>query len=238
MQLNSVVNEHHSVLHSDPVEIYLFILLFFSILNFLVHSNHGSLSSPVNSFDIFFSSPQPIQNNSNDLNSLLPSPLNNPKPLSPHFPNNDIYTTSSSPKPSLTQNLSRSSTRLRQLLANKSPSTNENHSQMLHYHPDIKLEELHQGPESPTTTHVSPNTNEFSSLATKRRRKHNTTPNGQNNNPDNLLKQILEKQNSFVPSPLRTDSNHSDDSSSNGHITDKQRSDIFLRVRFRKRIIS
>jgi len=204
-----------------------------------VHSNHGSLSSPVNSFDIFFSSPvpPPPQTNSNDLNSLLPSPLNHPKPSSsPHFSNNDIYTTSSSPRTSSssshTQNYSssRSSTRLRQLLANKSPSTNENPSQTLHYHADVKLEEFIQGPESPTTTHVSPNTNDLPSTINKRRRKHSATANTPNQSADILLKKILEKQNSFVPSPIKTESNHSDDSVSNGQMSDKQRSDTFLRV--------
>jgi hypothetical protein len=199
----------------------------------IVHSNHGSLPSPANSFDIFFSSPTPIPPNSNDLNSLLPSPVNHPKVSSPLFSNNDIYTTSSSPKALSTQIPSRSSTRLRQLLANKSPSTNDNPSQILHYHSETKFEELIQGPESPTTTHVSPIPNDLSSSsATKRRRKSSSTQNGQNNTADIILKKILEKQSSFVQSPIKTESNHSDDSSSNGQITDKQRSDIFLRVKF------
>lgn len=96
----------------------------------------------------------------------------------------------------------------------------------------MKLEEFIQGPESPTTTHVSPISNELtSSSSTKRRRKLSlTSPNGQNNTADMLLKKILEKQNSFAESPFKTESNHSDDSLSNGQITDKQRSDIFLRV--------
>ncbi len=198
------------------------LLYFLFFENISVHSNHGSVSSPVNSFDIFFSSPAPAPTNSNDLNSFLSSPSNNPKASSPLFSNNDIYTTSSSPRTSLTQTSSRSSTRLRQLLANKSPS------QILHYHPETKLEDLIQGPESPTSTHVSPITNELSTG--KRRRKHSSSQNGQNNTTDILLKKILEKQNSFVQSPVKTESNHSDDSSSNGQITDKQRSDIFLRV--------
>ena len=195
-----------------------------------VHSIHGSLPSPANSFDIFFSSPTPAPNNSNDLSSLLPSPVNHPKASSPFFANNDIYTTSSSPKASTPQQSSRSSTRLRQLLANKSPSTNESPSQIFHYRPETKFEDLIQGPESPTSTHVSPVTNEFSPSTTKRRRKHNGIANGQNHSKDILLKKILEKQNSFTPSPIKTDSNHSDDSSSNGQTTDKQRSDIYLRV--------
>ncbi len=60
---------------------------------------------------------------------------------------------------------------------------------------------------------------------------HSLTQNGQNNTTDVLLKKFLEKQNSFAESPNRTESNHSDDSTSNGQITDKQRSDIFLRVK-------
>ncbi|CAF2629926.1 unnamed protein product [Rotaria sp. Silwood2] len=202
-----------------------------------VHSNHGSLSSPVNTFDIFFSSPTSVPTNSNDLNSFLLSPTN-PKTSSPFFSNNDIYTTSSSPKSHLaspsTQNLSRGSTRLRQLLTNKSPPTNENPSQTLHYLPDAKLEDFIQGPESPTTTHVSPLTTELSSSSTtataKRRRKNSSTLNEQNNSTDVLLKKILGRQNSFSTSPIKTESNHSDDSSSSGQTTNKQRSDIFLRT--------
>jgi hypothetical protein len=100
----------------------------------------------------------------------------------------------------------------------------------LHYLPDVKLEDLIQGPESPTSTHVSPITNDISFSTTKRRRKNNSTPNGQNSSADILLKKILEKQNSFTPSPIKTESNHSDDSLSNGQMTEKQRSDIYLRV--------
>ncbi len=101
---------------------------------------------------------------------------------------------------------------------------------MVHYLPDAKLEDLIQGPESPTSTHVSPMTNDSSLTNTKRRRKHSSTPNGQNTTADILLKKILEKQNSFTPSPIKTESNNSDDSLSNGQITEKQRSDIYLRV--------
>ncbi|CAF4483724.1 unnamed protein product, partial [Rotaria socialis] len=191
-----------------------------------VHSNHGSLSSPVNSFDIFFSSPTPATTNSNDLQAFLSSPTNT-KTSSPLFSNSDIYTTSSSPKPVLTSpspsllNSARGSTRLRQLLSTKSPSANDNPSQTLHYHADEKLEDFIQGPESPTTTHVSPLTNELLSSIAKRRRKNSFTFNEQNNGGDGLLKKILEKPNSHSTSPVRTDSNHSDDSSSSGHASNK-----------------
>lgn len=135
-------------------------------------------------------------------------------------------TSSSSKTPSASQNPSRNSRRLRQLLTNKSPSTNENPSQILHYLPDAKLEDLIQGPESPTTTHVSPSANDLSS--TKRRRKHSST---QNNAPDMLLKKLL-GQNSFSPSPIKAESNDSNESSPGGQTGSKQRSDIFLRVKF------
>jgi hypothetical protein len=121
------------------------------------------------------------------------------------------------------------STRLRQLLTNKSPSTNENPSQTLHYHAETKIDDLIQGPESPTTTHVSPLTDDLSS-STKRRRKHSFTQNVQNNPPDTLSKKMLARQSSFSPPPHKTESNHSDDSSSGGQTTNKQRSDTFLRV--------
>ncbi|CAF0950930.1 unnamed protein product [Adineta steineri] len=188
-----------------------------------VHSNHGSLASPVNSFDLFFPSPTPNLTNTNDLTSLPSSPTNHLKSSSsPLFSNNDIYTTSSSPKSihPMSQNPSRSSKRLRQLLTNKSPSKNDNPSQILHYLPDTKLEDLTQGPESPTTTHVSP-------LSTKRRRKPSAT---QNHAADILLKKLLGRQNSFSTSPTKTESNQSDDSSPGGQTTNKQRSDIFLRT--------
>ncbi|CAF5040653.1 unnamed protein product, partial [Rotaria magnacalcarata] len=199
------------------------------------HSNHGSISSPVNSFDIFFSSPTPATTNSNDLQAFLSSPTNT-KTSSPLFSNSDIYTTSSSPKPVLTSpspsllNSARGSTRLRQLLTTKSPSANDNPSQTLHYHADEKLEDFIQGPESPTTTHVSPLTNELLSSITKRRRKNSFSLSEQTNGGDGLLKKILEQPNSHSISPIRTDSNHSDDSSSSGHASNKQRSDTFLRT--------
>lgn len=158
---------------------------------------------------------------------------------SPFLSNNDIYTTSSSPRPPLTspstsaQNSARGSTRLRQLLANKSPSANDSVSQSLQYHNDGKLDDLIQGPESPTTTHVSPsNTELLSSSSSKRRRKNSSNSNEQNNPADVLLKQILGRQSSFPTSPMKTESNHSDDSTSSGQATNKQRSDIFLRVNF------
>jgi len=236
-------------------------------LLFLVHSNHGSVSSPVNSFDLLFTSVSP----SNDLNSLLPSsspsankksssPLQSVDPTSLLFSNSDIYTTASSPIPPITiplTNQSRSSTRLRQLLATKSPPST---SASPHYHNDNNkshsntFDDLIQVPESPTTTHVSPLSNDLPS-PTKRRRNHSQTNGLSNNTPnsaDILLKQILGRQTPLTTNPtdnstsdnnftwsspgsvpaIKTESNHSDDSSSNTPgATNKLRSDIFLRVR-------
>lgn len=197
------------------------------------------MPSPINSFDLFFNSPTPANTNSNDLNQFLASPTNNKLP-SPLFSNNDIYTTSSSPRPPLTspspslQNSARSSIRLRQLLTNKSPTANENPSQIVHYHADSKLDEFIQGPESPTTTHVSPLTNELLSAnsLSKRQLKASPSLHEHTNGGDGLLKRILERPNSHSTSPLRPESNHSDDSSSSGHASTKQRSDTYLRVRF------
>jgi len=123
----------------------------------------------------------------------------------------------------MSQNSSRSSRRLRQLLTDKSPSTNDNPSQILHYLPETKLEDLIQGPESPTTTHVSPS-------STKRRRKNSSIQN--HNTADILLKTILRRQSSFSPPSIKTESSCSEDSSPGGQTTNKQRSDIYLRVNF------
>ncbi|CAF1063625.1 unnamed protein product [Adineta steineri] len=180
----------------------------------LAHSNHGSVSSPANSFDLLFTSVSPT----NDLNSFLPtcSPANK-KPSSPlqlidppsslHFSNSDIYTTASSPITTLAPSMQatnqlRSSTRLRQLLATKSPPST---TPSPHYHNENKLhsntfDDLIQVAESPTTTHVSPLPNDLPS-PTKRRRNPSQTTNGilHNNNNTNaasdiLLKQILGRQ--------------------------------------------
>jgi hypothetical protein len=144
-------------------------------------------------------------------------------------------------------NQSRSSTRLRQLLTTKSPSST---APSPHYHNDNKshsnaFDDLIQVAESPTTTHVSPLPNDLPS-PTKRRRNHSQT-NG--NTADILLKQLLGRQttssndlttpdnNSAWLSPgsvplIKTESNNSDDSTSGGQTTNtnKLRSDIFLRV--------
>ena len=143
--------------------------------------------------------------------------------MSPLFSNSDIYTTASSPKStqSAGQHPARSSKRLRQLLTNKSPQTNENTTTTLHYLPDAKLEDLIQGSESPTSTHLSPTSN-------RRRRKPSINQN--NNTADLLLKKLLRRQNSTSASPTQVDSNHSDDSSSSTSASNKQRSDTFLRV--------
>jgi hypothetical protein len=148
----------------------------------------------------------------------------NPKSSSPLFSNDDIYTTSTNSKAHpMSQNPSRSSRRLRQLLANKSPPTNDNPSQILHYLPERKLEDLIQGPESPTTTHVSPS-------STKRRRNNSSIQN--HNTTDVLLKKLLGRQSPFSPPSIKTESSCSEDSSPGGQTTNKQRSDIFLRVNF------
>ncbi len=227
----------------------------------LVHSNHGSVSSPINSFDLLFTSVSP----SNDLNSLLPtpspahkkasSPLQLVDPTSLLFSNSDIYTTSSSPIPHTptatipSTNQSRSSTRLRQLLATKSPPST---SASPHYHNENKshtntFDDLSQVAESPTTTHLSPLTNDLPSPS-KRRRNYSQT-NG--NSADILLKQILGRQAPFTTNPtdnstlennplwsspgpasaIKTESNNSDDSSSNPPGgANKIRSDMYLRV--------
>ncbi|CAF4770161.1 unnamed protein product, partial [Rotaria socialis] len=169
-----------------------------------VPSNHDRVPSPANSFDLLFTSVSP----SNDLNSFLPacSPTNK-KPSSPLqlmgpssllFSNNDVYTTVSNPLTAST-NLSHSSTRLRQLLATKSPLSTATPSQ--HYRNDSKshsntFDDLIQVAESPTTTHVSPVPNDLPSQ-TKRSRTHsqtNGTLNDSNNVADMLLKQILGRQ--------------------------------------------
>lgn len=166
-----------------------------------------------------------MRQDSDDLNSLLPSPINNAKVSSPLLLNNDIYTTSSSPKASSNQFSSRSSTRLRQLLTNRSPSLNESPSRIVHYLPEAK-----QGPESPTSTHLSPRTNESFLPTPKRRRRNPSLSNEVNPNNDILLKKLLEKPQASPGSPSKSESNHSDDSLSEDQMTDKQRSDTFLRV--------
>lgn len=162
----------------------------------------------------------------------------NHKPDSPLFSHHDTYTTASSPKPGPggAHNPVRSSKRLRQLLANKSPPANENPSKILHYRPDVKLEDLVQGPESPTTTHSSPATGKHrrKSITNQTNGSSTTGTNPSANNgssaADLLLKQLLRRQNSTSTSPIKAESNHSDDSSSGMPSTNKQRSDIFLRV--------
>ena len=203
---------------------------------YVVHSNRGTLTSPIHSLDSLFSLPPAAtaatQNNSNDLSSLLPSPLNS-KTSSPLFSNNDPFSLSPSPKLSASsKQQARNSTRLRQLLANKSASATENPTETLHYHPDIKLEELLQDAESPTSTHLSPLIGDLPSPI-KRRQKPALTSSEQNESVDILLKKILGRQASLSSSPVRTESNHSDDSTSTGHTSNKQRSDIFLRVTIR-----
>lgn len=215
----------------------------------------------MNSFDLLFTPVSPL----NDLNSLLPTPppVASKKSLSPLqltdassllFNNSDIYTTSNSPvPPTPTASIplfhqSRSSTRLRQLLATKSPPST---SASPRYHNENKshtnvLDELTQIAESPTTTHLSPLSNEIPS-PNKRRRNPSQT-NG--NSSDMLLKQILGRQapltttdlsavennNPLWLSPgsasaIKTESNHSDDSPSNPHSgANKLRSDMYLRV--------
>ena len=170
---------------------------------------------------------------SDDIHFLLSSPARSKNASTLSHTNNDIFSTSASPKvtPSgqLLTSQSRSSTRLRQLLANKSPSTSENPSQTLHYHPDDKLDELLQEQESPSTTHLSPLLGDRSS-PTKHRRKPNLSATEQHSSVDFLLKKILGRQNSASTSPIKTESTHSDDSCSTGGTTNKQRSDTFLRV--------
>ncbi|CAF1481951.1 unnamed protein product, partial [Rotaria sordida] len=185
------------------------------------HSSRGSVSSPVNSFDLLFTSVSP----SNDLNHFLPScsPVNK-KPSSPLqlldptsllFANNDIYTTASSPLTTPTTQSSRSSTRLRQLLATKSPSSTTIPSP--HYHNDTKthtntFDDLIQVAESPTTTHVSPLPNDIPSPI-KRSRSHSQT-NGISNNTNNvadiLLKQILGRQPPTTTTKISSTPNLSD----------------------------
>lgn len=122
-------------------------------------------------------------------------------PSSLIFSNNDLYTTATSPltAPAASMNLSRSSTRLRQLLATKSPSSSSITSP--NYHNDNKshtntFEDLIQVAESPTTTHVSPLPNDLPS-PTKRARSHsqsNGLSSNANSAADLLLKQILGRQ--------------------------------------------
>lgn len=216
----------------------------------------------MNSFDLLFTPVSPL----NDLNSLLPTPppVATKKSLSPLqlvdpssflFPNSDIYSTTNSPVPPTPTasipltNQSRSSTRLRQLLATKSPPST---SASPRYQNENKpytnvLDELTQIAESPTTTHQSPLSNELPS-PNKRRRNPSQT---HGNSSDMLLKQILGRQAPLTNTPdlstvennnplwlspgsasaIKTESNHSDDSSSNIHGgANKLRSDMYLRV--------
>lgn len=183
---------------------------------------------------MFLPSSTPTPVNSTDVNFFLSSPARS-KTSTPHPSNSDLFHPSASPKintnssSQMMPNQSRTSTRLRQLLANKSPSTNENPSQTIHYHPEDKLDELLNDQESPTTTHLSPSLTDLSSPI-KRRRKHLTNGNETNNSVDVLLKKVLGRENPSSLSPNKTESNHSDDSSLNGQASNKQRSDIFLRV--------
>ena len=198
-----------------------------------MHSNAGSVSSPLDSFDFLLSAPTTTPTNSNDLNSLLSSP-SNPQTSSQFLPNNDIYTTLSSSKSALTSsisahNQSRSSTRLRQLLANKSPSMNDHPSQTLHYHPEGKVADPKQEPESPPTAHLSPAYTELP-LSKKWQSQNGSNVNEQTNTSAMLLKKILGKQSSLSTSLSKTESICNDDSLSNEQSTTKQRSDIFLRV--------
>jgi hypothetical protein len=181
----------------------------------------------MNSFDLLFTSVSPSNDLTPFLSSCSPinkkssSPLTTMDPTSLMFSNNDIYTTSSSP---MTTNQSRSSTRLRQLLATKSPpSITSSPSQTLHYHSENKshsnaFDDLIQVAESPTTTHVSPSSNDLPS-PTKRRRNHSQT-NGIHSNTKNsadmLLKQILGRQppiTSTLSLPNTSDINTSDNNS-------------------------
>ena len=172
------------------------------------------------------------------------SPLNFiDAPLS-HFSNSEIYSTASSPMATP----SRSSTRLRQLLTTKSPPPpTPSPSQTVHYHNETKshsnsLDERPQAVESPSTTHLSPATNDSPS-PTKRRRKlsHNLSLPHTPTNPtsDILLKQILGRQPANLsmpnasdvlppdthptwsppasaPPPIKAESTMSDDSGSSG----------------------
>ena len=201
----------------------------------LVHSTPNRSTSPLDSLDIFLPSSTPNQNNSNELNPFLPSPAQT-KTSSTLFPCKEFSNTSTDPKMTgsaqMLPSQTRSSTRLRQLLSNRSPSTNENPSQTLHYHADDFL----QQPESPSSTRLSPLLNDLPSPM-KRQRKTTPSSNEQLNSSDILLKKILGKQNSASTSPNRADSIHSDDSSSNGQTTNKQRSDTYLRVIINDNII-
>ena len=218
----------------------------------------------MNSFDLLFTPVSPL----NDLNSLLPTPppVASKKSVSPFqlvdpssllFNNSDIYTTANSPVPPTptasipSTNQARSSTRLRQLLATKSPPST---SASPRCHTENKphtntLDELTQVAESPTTTHLSPLSNDIPSPG--KRRRHHSQTNG--NSSDMLLKQILgrhapltasnsadfstaENNNPLWLSPgsasaIKTESNHSDDSPANTPgSASKLRSDMYLRV--------
>ena len=218
----------------------------------------------MNSFDLLFTPVSPL----NDLNSLLPTPppVASKKSVSPFqlvdpssllFNNSDIYTTANSPVPPTptasipSTNQARSSTRLRQLLATKSPPST---SASPRCHTENKphnntLDELTQVTESPTTTHLSPLSNDIPSPG--KRRRHHSQTNG--NSSDMLLKQILgrhapltashsadfptaENNNPLWLSPgsasaIKTESNHSDDSPANTPgSASKLRSDMYLRV--------
>ena len=188
-----------------------------SLLSHLAHSNHGSVSSPTNSYDLLFSSASPINDfnsffaSSSPLNKKCSSPSNTIDASLSLFSNGEIYSTASSP----TTTPSRSSTRLRQLLSTKSPPppTPSPSQQTVHYHNEPKshsnsLDERSQAAESPSTTHLSPATDGTTS-PTKRRRKlsHNHSLPHTSTNPvsDILLKQILGRQPTEVAVPNASD---------------------------------
>lgn len=229
-----------------------------------IHSQHGTMPSPMNPFDLLFTPISP----SNDLATFLPtsspstnktsnSPLSLVDPTALLFSNHDIYTTTSSPQPAPQtptlplSNQSRSSTRLRQLLTTKSPSA----SPSPHYLQDTRphsntFDDFIQAAESPTTTHVSPLSNDLPS-PNRRRRNHSQTNGG--NSADLLLKQILGRHTPLTTttntnenltlenqlswsSPnsalgIKTESNMSDENAATTPgSTTKLRSDTFLRT--------